>query len=100
MEFSIQDVKNKHFEAFCRREGINEDAEAGRHLLLRRFVDELEEDWNLENRDKLKKTNCPKIFTAADVRKFADVDEVTDETPQPYKDRVAFAEFLEAGGAQ
>lgn len=114
--FHIHELKNELFESFCAANEIaalavpevkegesakekskREAAERtnGRFVLLQRFIDDLENVWNFENRDLLKKTNCEKIFLPADILRFADVGEVTDETPEPLKDRVAFAAFLE-----
>lgn len=113
--FHIHELKNDLFERFCAENGLaavdlpeakeNETAEEtttrlaaesknGRFMLLGHFIDDLENVWNFENREALKKTNCEKVFLPADILRFADVGEVTDETPQPLKDRVAFAEFL------
>jgi hypothetical protein len=116
-EFSIADLKNKHFDGFCAANGIKavdppevkdsetaqemavrEAAEAtnGRFVLLKRFTHELEEDWNMEHRDELRKSDCPKMFTAADVRRFGGVEEKpADDAPQSIKDRAAFADYLE-----
>jgi len=99
-EFDIANLKTVQLPAFCQVTGITSESEGARLMLLERFIDELEDDWNRENRDKLRKTDCPKIFTADDVLRFSGVEAELDENaPQALKDRVAFASFLDAGGA-
>lgn len=97
--FPIHDLKNKHLQAFLKLQGIKEEDEGGRYLLITRFFDELEDDWNLEHRAELRETGVQKVFSVDDVRRYADVEGVTDESPQHFQDRLAFVEFLEGGGA-
>lgn len=99
--FDIADLKTRHLSAFFELNDITPETEGGRHMLMSRFVDELEDNWNLEHRDELRKTNCEKLFTADDVRRYAGITEdgVAENAPVPLQDRAAFAEFLDAGGA-
>lgn len=113
--FAIHELKNKHLAGFLAQAGIkqieehasesNEETAAreamnGRHMLITRFLDDIEDLWNLDHREELKKTGVQKLFSADDVKRYADVEDVTDDSPQPFKDRLAFVEYLEAGGAE
>ena len=115
--YSIVELKNALLAEFCQlnkieavdvpekldgekkeETAIREAAEQknGRHMMITRFMDELEDDWNMENRELLRETDCPKLFTAADVRRFGGVDKKPkDEAPLAIKDRWDFAAYLE-----
>jgi len=99
--FDIADMKTRQLTGFLQLNDITPETEGGRHMLLKRFVDELEDDWNNEHRDQLRRSDCQKLFTADDVRRYAGITEdgVAENAPLPLKDRAEFADFLEAGGA-
>lgn len=98
--FGIADLKTRQLPTFMAQAGITEQTEGGRHVLLSRFVDNLENRWNEENRDKLRKTDCEKTFTAEDILRFAGITEegVDENASEPLKDQAAFAAFLADGG--
>ena len=62
---SIADLKNALLREWLEQEGIAEDD--SRAILLRLLLHKLEEEWNADNAHALRKTDCPKEFTAADL---------------------------------